>query len=59
MIFPVNFIDNVALCSCKVVVGLVEVSRVDSNTHWSVTVQDAKPMSDQQQGFMRLRIEVE
>jgi len=39
-------------------VGVKEISRVDSNTYWSVTVQDAQPISEKDQGFMRLKIEI-
>ncbi len=38
--------------------GLEEVSRTDSNTHWSVTVRDAQPIAEKPQGFLRLKVEV-
>jgi len=36
--------------------GLTEVSRVNCNTWWSVTVQDSVPMSNATNRFMRLKV---
>jgi hypothetical protein len=36
--------------------GLLEISRVDCNTWWSVTVQDGVPMNSATNRFMRLKV---
>lgn len=38
--------------------GLIEVSRVDNNTYWSVTVRDSEPILNQSQSFMQLTVEM-
>jgi hypothetical protein len=37
-------------------IGLLEISRVDCNTWWSVTIQDAVPMDSGTNRFLRLRV---
>lgn len=39
--------------------GLVEISRSDSNTFWSVTVRDSQPVQDATNRFMRLKLSLE